>query len=245
LQGTPYSDFGSSAEDRAVVEMVRKLDRRTLMEARRLFTISGNTAARLKRYLELEAEPLYPPPPLRDALAPAESGDYVLSVGRLDRMKRSHLFLEALARTKTPLRGVVVGQGPEMSALRGLAARLGVEDRIEFTGRLGNDELVRRYAGALGVFYAPFDEDYGYVTLEAFHAGKPVVTTADSGGVLEFVEHGETGWIAGRSEAAMIAPLLDRLWNDRARAAELGKAGRNRALKIDWDRVITALTATL
>lgn len=245
LQGTPYSDFGASAEDRAAVEMVRRLDRRTLGEARRLFTISGNTAARLKRYLDLDAQPLYPPTPLRDALAPAASGDYVLSVGRLDRMKRSHLLLEALARTDNPVRGVVVGEGPEMTALQALAARLGVQERVEFAGRLDDEELAKRYAGALGVFYAPFDEDYGYVTVEAFHAGKPVITTADAGGVLEFVEHGKTGWIAGRAEAAAIAPLLDRLWKDRAEAAELGEAGRERVRQMDWDGVISALTATL
>ncbi len=54
----------------------------------------------------------------------------------------------------------------------------------------------RRYAHALGVIYPPTDEDYGYVTLEAMLAAKPVITCTDSGGPLEFVTNDETGLIA-------------------------------------------------
>ena len=66
---------------------------------------------------------------------------------------------------------------------------------MHFTGAVNDEALLELYAGALGVIYAPFDEDYGYVTLEAFLARKPVITARDSGGTLEFVVDGVNGWI--------------------------------------------------
>ena len=66
------------------------------------------------------------------------------------------------------------------------------------------------YARCACVFYAPWDEDYGLVTLEAFHSGKPVVTTDDSGGVLEFVKDGETGLVT-RPDPLAVAESLARL----------------------------------
>ena len=52
------------------------------------------------------------------------------------------------------------------------------------------------YATCRGVLYVPFDEDFGYVTVEAFLSRKPVVTASDSGGPLEFVEDGASGFVA-------------------------------------------------
>ena len=66
LLGTRYSDFSNSEEDRQTVEMIRRMDRRTLGEARRIFTISKNTAARLESFLGIEGRALYPPPSLGD-----------------------------------------------------------------------------------------------------------------------------------------------------------------------------------
>lgn len=244
LLGTGYSDFAPGApRDRRAIDMVRTMDDRTLREARGLFTISGNTAERLKRYNRLEAEPLYPPPRLEGAYHPGDFGDYVLSAGRLDPLKRFDLLVEALAHTETPVRVKLAGAGAEEEKLRALAARLGVADRIDFLGWVADDEMVRLFAGALAVYYAPYDEDYGYVTVEGFKSGKPVVTTADSGGVLEFVEDGVNGFIARAGAAREIAARFDELHRDRHRAKTLGEAGRLQVASIGWDRVIERLTA--
>ncbi len=58
-----------------------------------------------------------------------------------------------------------------------------------------DETLIELYAGALAVVYPPFDEDFGYVTLEAFLARKPVVTGTDSGGPNEFVVDGVNGYV--------------------------------------------------
>jgi glycosyltransferase involved in cell wall biosynthesis len=93
------------------------------------------------------------------------------------------------------------------------------------------------YAGAGAVFYAPFDEDYGLVTLEAFRSARPVVTTTDAGGPLEFVKHAETGLVA-EPEPQAIGRALGQLLGDKALAERLGAAGRAATRSISWDHVI-------
>jgi len=243
LQGSRYSDFADERpRDRRTIEMVRQIDRRTLGEARAIFTISQNVAERLRRGNGLAAEVLYPPPPRDGAFHPGAFGDYVFAVGRLDRLKRFELLVRALAHTETPVRCRIAGTGPEERALGDLAERLGVAGRVELLGWVEDAAVVDLYAGALAVFYAPFDEDYGYVTVEAFRAGKPVVTAADSGGVLEFVEDGATGFVCPPDAPREMAARLDLLFRDRERARALGTAGAARVAGIGWDRVIAALT---
>ena len=245
LKGTRYSDFTDSSEDRRVETMIRAMDRRTLGEARRVFTISGNTAERLDRFLGVHGEPLYPPPALVEVLSPGEPGDYVFTVGRLDAMKRFDLLLRAMAEADGAVRCKIAGSGPEEETLRALAVKLGVADRVELLGRVDDADLPALYAGALAVFYAPYDEDYGYVTVEAFKSGKPVLTTDDSGGVLEFVEDGVNGFVRPSGAPSALGETISRLHADRALAQRLGEAGRRKVEAITWDRVVERLTATL
>jgi len=242
--GTRHSDFApDQPRDARVIEMIRTMDRRTLREARAVFTISGNTAQRLRQFNGIEAEPLHPPPRLLNALHTGTSGDYILGVSRLDRLKRFDLLIRAIAATSAPVRCRIAGTGPEREALAALAARLGVADRVELLGWVEDRELVELYAGALAVFFAPYDEDYGYVTVEAFKSGKPVLTTSDAGAVLEFVRDGETGCVASPDSPQQLAAAMDALARDHDRAAALGSAGRAAVAAIDWDQVIERLTA--
>ena len=110
-------------------------------------------------------------------------------------------------------------------------------------GFVSDDALVDLFRNAVAVVYAPFDEDYGFVTLQAFLAGVPVVTSDDSGGVLEWVENEVTGLVTDGSPEAMGA-ALDRLAGDPEFAARLGAAGRERVLELSWDHVVTTLCGT-
>jgi len=245
LLGSPYSDFAEGRpRDRRAMEMVRSIDRRTLAEARAVYAISANVAGRLRRGNGLAAEVLHPPSPLGGAIHQGDFGDYVFAAGRLDRLKRFDLLVRAMAHVETPLACRIAGTGPEEGELRELAARLGVGSRVEFLGWTEEGAVADLYAGCLAVFYAPFDEDYGYVTVEAFQAGKPVVTAADAGGVLEFVEDGVTGFVCPPGSPREIAARLDLLFRDRdrERARALGAAGALRVKDISWDRVVAALT---
>jgi glycosyltransferase involved in cell wall biosynthesis len=90
------------------------------------------------------------------------------------------------------------------------------------------------------VIYPPFDEDFGYVTLEAFLSRKPVVTTADSGEPTEFVIQDETGLVVEPDPQA-VGEAIARLASDRQRAERLGAAGYDRARQITWSGTIERL----
>jgi glycosyltransferase involved in cell wall biosynthesis len=240
LCGTVFSDFAHVDLDVGLRRQLIDLDTAMLGECRRVFTNARNTAARLEKFNGLRAEPLYHPPRLADRLTAGQAGDYILSVGRLETVKRHDLAIRALAQADGPTRLVVVGEGTQEANLRRLAEDLAVADRVRFEGATSDERLIELYAGALAVIYAPFDEDYGYVTLEAFLARKPVVTARDSGGTLEFVEDGVNGLVCD-PEPAAVAAAFSRLDADRARARALGDAGCDRARLVTWDGVIERL----
>jgi glycosyltransferase involved in cell wall biosynthesis len=211
-----------------------------LGESRRVFTISRLTSARLQKFNAVAAEPLYHPSRLADRLRAGPYGDYVLSVGRIESIKRVDLVIRAMRHVDPGVRLLVAGEGTQQEHARRAAEEAGVTDRVTFLGAVTDEMLVELYAGALAVPYVPFEEDYGYVTLESFLARKPVVTAQDSGGPLEFVEHGVNGLVCAPAPEA-VAEAINRLAADRSRAASLGDAGFERARSVTWDGVIERL----
>jgi len=240
LCGTSFSEFEHAEADVRLRDTLMRLDREVLSESKRIFTNAKNTAARLAKYNGLVGEPLYHPPPHAGILRPGPYGDYVLSVGRLELNKRVDLIVRAMAIADPSVRLIVVGEGPQRPQLEALAAASGVAGRITWTGRVDERRLVDLYAGALAVVFPPYDEDYGYITLEAFLAHKPVITTTDAGGPLEFVDDGATGLVAAPDPEA-IGAAVSRLAGDRQLAAYLGRAGYERVRSISWDDVIDRL----
>jgi glycosyltransferase involved in cell wall biosynthesis len=237
--GTPYSDFTSAPEDRRTREVIGQIDRVGLSEARKVFANSSTVASRLLRYNGVRSEPLYHPPPFVGRYRDGPFGDSVLWVGRLDEWKRPGLLLEALPHAPEA-RAVFVGSGPEETRLKRLAGELGVSDRVRWAARVDEGELLRLYAEARIVAVTASGEDLGYVPLEAFLSGKPVLTTEDAGGPLEFVRDGETGIVvAPRPEAIGVALRL--AWPRVETLRALGEAGRRRAARLDWDGPIAAL----
>jgi glycosyltransferase involved in cell wall biosynthesis len=242
LCGTEYSDFDHTEGDVGLRATLLELDTQTLGECRRIYTNAANTAGRLARYNGLAAEPLYHPPQLAGRLHPGPYGDYVLGVGRLETVKRPQLVIEAMRHVDPGITAVLAGEGTQRANLEALAGRLGVASRVRFLGAVSDDALVELYAGALAVAYVPFDEDFGYVTLEAFLARKPVVTARDSGGTLEFVEDGVNGAIVEPQPEA-VAAAINGYAADRRRAASHGDAGQARAATVTWQGVIERLIA--
>lgn len=240
LDRTSLGQFGESRVDRATRRAIHRLDRLALGEARRLFAISGNVANRLQQSLGMQAEVLVPPPQKLDYRC-EDYGDFVLSVGRLDRMKRVDLLLEAASGLEE-LTVVIVGAGPQREELEKLASKRGLDGRVTFTGRIEPDELAGLYARCLGVFYAPIDEDLGFVPYEAFLAEKPVITTHDAGGPLDAVANHRTGLVCEPTAAAVReACMYLAAHRDDARA--WGRHGRKLAEAITWDAVVERLLA--
>ena len=238
LDRTQLGQFGESPEDRALRRKVQDLDRVALGEATRLFAISANVAGRLEASTGLRAEVLpHPPQPLEfhcDGY-----GEFVLSVNRLDRAKRIELLLEAAA-LDARLEVVIAGDGPDRARLEQLARDRGLNGRARFAGRVSETELADLYARCLAVYYAPVDEDYGMVPLEAFLSEKPVLTTTDSGGPLEVVADGTTGIVVS-PDASEIARAASWLREHRDAAASYGQAGKAVASEVTWDRSLARL----
>jgi glycosyltransferase involved in cell wall biosynthesis len=240
LDRTELGQFGESAEDRATRRRVLELERTVLGEARRIFATSRNVARRLRESTGLEAE-LMPHPPQDLAYPESVGEEFVLSVGRLDRAKRNDLLLEALA-VEPGLRCVIVGDGPDRGRLEELAERHGLDGRASFAGRVDADELAGLYSRCLAVYYAPVDEDFGMVPYEAFLAGKPVVTTTDSGGPLEVVADRRTGLVC-EPRAAELAQACAWLGSHLDEARAFGLAGRDTARAVTWNGAIERLLA--
>ncbi len=239
---SPWSDFGTDETSLEAQRQLVEWDTRALAEAEKLFTTSAVVARRLAQYNGLSGSPLYHPPPLYDRLHSGPPGDYVLCPTRLAQNKRPQLVVAAMASVRHPIRAVIAGRGPLAADLRAQADTLGVGERIDLPGFVTDDDLVELYANALAVIYPPLDEDYGYVTLQAFLAGKPVITTSDSGGVLEWVTDGVTGLVTdGTPEAIGLA--IDRLASSPELAHRLGEAGRQLVVDLDWAPVVARLLA--
>ncbi len=240
LAGTIFSDFAHTESDVALRARIVALDTEMLGECRRLYANAQNTADRAARFNGVPAEGLYHPPRLAGRLAPGPYGDYVLSVGRLESVKRVDLAIRALATVPGRLRLKVAGTGTQAHTFQALAESLGVADRVDFLGSVDDDALLALYSGALAVVFPPFDEDFGYVTLEAFLSRKAVITTVDAGGPNEFVVDQVNGFSCAPDPAALghAMATLDR---DRRLAASYGDAGYARASEITWTGVIERL----
>ena len=233
---TDLGQFSESPADRATRRAVERLDRVALGECRRVFATSRNVADRLARSVDVEAEVL-PHPPQKLDYRTDSYDDFVLSVNRVDRAKRIDLLIEAAA-AEPGLRVVVAGDGPDRPRLEQLARDRGLNGRIEFRGRVPDDELVDLYARCRAVFYAPLDEDFGMVPYEAFLAEKPVLTTSDAGGPLEVVHDRETGLVTAPEPAEIARAALSL---DEATARAYGQAGRRLAERVTWDACIERL----
>lgn len=240
---TPFGDLNHDAEGRAVAGEIREWDGRFLPDHRALFSNSKNVQERLRRYNGLESQVLYHPPANAEQFHCAEFENFVLAPGRLDSMKRQHLMIEAMRLLPEHVKLVLIGScdGEYGRAAREAAARLG-SDRVVFRGIVSEAEKIALFGRCLAVYNGVYDEDYGYITLEGFLAGKPVITHPDSGGPLEFIVHRENGFVVPASPDD-IADCVRRLAETPETARRIGAAGRDTidALGIDWGNVIEKL----
>jgi len=137
---------------------------------------------------------------------------------------------------------VVCGDGWRLEQMRQLARRLGVEQRIRFTGWLGGEELARELAEA-SVVAVPsiWPEPFGLVGIEAFAAGRPVVASA-TGGMSDWLEDGVNGLSAKPGDPSALADALNELLGDPARQQSMGNAGRQMAAaRFSRERHVTGL----
>ncbi len=247
LWGTPFAGMPDEPETRRVRDMVIQADNLCLRDAKELYTNSKIVAGRLKRYNDIDADGvLYPPLDRPELFGPGEHGDYFFYPSRLNAIKRQHVAVEAMRHVRSPFRLVLAGK-PDTEAygaeLRRRVEEWGLQDKVQLLGWISEEEKARWMRGAFAALYLPHDEDsYGYVTLEAFHSHKPVLTFTDSGGTDEIVEDGVNGLMLAPTAEAL-ARGMEGLWAARGRTREMGRAAHETLVnkQIHWDRIVDRL----
>ena len=222
-------------------QLVQTADRYLLgHRVKRLFVISATVQRRLQTFLGVPSEVLYPPPPVRpyrvDAYEP-----YLFAVSRFTPLKRMALIVESLARPPAAgIRAVLAGEGEQQAEVARLVRERGLEDRVSLPGRLDDAALVGHLARCRAVVFPPFDEDYGFVTVEAFASRKPVITCTDSGGPTELVVDGSNGLLAAPDPDAL-ARAFRRLVDDEREAVAMGESGAVVAARLTWPDTVRQL----
>jgi len=176
---------------------------------------------------------------LKSACREGGNGPRIVSVSNLMRSKGIDLNLYAIhrLRSKHPtIRYVVVGDGPEFAALRALARRLCIEDRVEFVGRLPHLKALQ-YIATADVFSLPsWSEGFGIVYIEAMACGKPVITCQGEGPE-DFVEHGKTGLLVKPRDVDSLVEALDFLLSHPKEARAMGEHARRVVLEnYTWEK---------
>ncbi|MGH9146100.1 MAG: glycosyltransferase family 4 protein [Vicinamibacterales bacterium] len=207
---------------------------------RKVFTISRTVQMRLERWGNIPAEVLHPPPPQRPYRCD-EYGNYIFAVSRLAPLKRLSLLIEALARPEANhLICLIAGEGEEQHALQHAIETRGLSSRVHLIGRISDDELLNHLARCRAVCFPPRDEDYGFVTVEAFASRKPVITCTDSGGAAELVVDDVNGRVVSPRPEALALALRDVMDNP-ATAGRLGEAGYEQVAKMTWEQALKKL----
>jgi len=208
----------------------------------KLFVQSQTIQRRLAIWPELRSQVLYPPAPPR-AYRCSGYGDYIFMASRLTRLKRAALLIEALATSEgAGIKAVIAGEGEERAALEALITTRRLGDRIRLVGHLDDAGLLQHLAECRAVCFPPLQEDYGFVTVEAFASRKAVVTCRDSGGPAELVTDGVTGFVCDPAPEA-VARALRQLCDDRALAERMGAAAFEAGAQLNWPDVVRHLTA--
>lgn len=225
-----------------------------------VITVSAAEAATVVHRLGGSAEHIAIVPPGVDEITFHPAGDgtagrnpsatdagYVVVAARLQPLKGLDLAIAAVAAVPEALRPdlVIAGDASDdyagyIDELTGLAASLGIADRVRFVGPQSRSRLAALMCEARLVLVPSHSETYGLVALEASASGVPVVAAA-AGGLCEAVLDGETGVLLHSREPADWAAAMSRVLSDPALAARLADNGRQRAEYLTWTRSAEAL----
>lgn len=181
----------------------------------------------------------------RSTFADADTS-VILFVGRLIKAKGVRYLIEALPDILAQRRVValVVGDGPERTALEHLARDLHVEHCVHFVGSVPHANIYTYYSIA-DVFVGPslnipgeWTEAQGNTFVEALFARVPVVAS-HVGGIPDAILHEQTGLLVQERAPGQIARAVLRLLSDARLAAALKEAGYNHA-RLNFSRYESA-----
>lgn len=164
----------------------------------------------------------------------------LLSVGSLDFHKGFDVLIRAMPRileVEPEAVLLIVGEGPERERLTSLQAKLGIENKVIFAGRVPNTQLPP-YENACDLFVMPSrEESFGIAAVEAMACGKPVIGTT-AGGLAETIDNGQTGLVVEPDNVEQLASVAIRILKDKSLATRLGNNARYKVeTDFNWTNV--------
>jgi glycosyltransferase involved in cell wall biosynthesis len=168
----------------------------------------------------------------RTATAPMPTA---IAAGRLVPEKGFDVLVRAFARVAShhpKSRLIIAGDGPESGPLGRLAQTLGVGERVEFPGHLSHDVLLAAVRSAwVTCVPSVWEEPFGMIAAEAQMHGVAVVASR-TGGLVEIIADGETGYLVPPGDVATLADRLDAVFSDLSAAMACGRRGHDRVREI-------------
>lgn len=151
-------------------------------------------------------------------------------IGRLENYKGVHDLLEAFAmflKKHPQFRLKIAGTGGYEQYLKEMSVKLGVQEHIDWLGKIGPEERDNFY-GSVSTIVVPSNywENFPLVAQEALLRGIPSIG-ANIGGIPEIIRDGETGRIVPISSPMKIAEALDNVYSQKQKTIEMAIAGRN------------------
>ena len=229
----------------------------TIRTADAVTAISDSTAALVRSFVERDVTVIPYGASLVDDGRPVVRAPFsdpdrpmnVLFVGRLVQRKGVEILVDAVSRMEMEARLTIVGAGEWEGRIRESVVRHGLEEVVELTGRISDEDLARRYETA-DVFVLPAvtddkgdTEGLGVVLLEAMRFERPVVASA-TGGIVDIVRDDENGWLVPEGDAWALATLLDKVARNPGVARDMGVAARaDASRRFAWDTIVDATTA--
>jgi glycosyltransferase involved in cell wall biosynthesis len=245
LWETPFSDMHLWSDGDFIRNTIRKNDTLYLNEAKKIFTISNNVSKRLKKYNNIEATTLYPPPQHYDKFICKEYDNFIFYPSRIDPMKRQRILVESAIYLKYDTKIYIAGAGSqeEVAYLESFVIKNKLENKVKLLGFISEKDKLDYYSRCLCVYFGAYDEDYGYITLEALSSRKPIIVHTDAGGPLEFVEDMKNGFVVEPNPIS-VAKKINELASNTERARKMGELGHRTLSEknINWDHLIDKLT---
>jgi len=156
---------------------------------------------------------------------PMSDAREILFVGQVIRGKGVDLMLKALTNLEGEWRATIVGEGNHLETCKRLAEDLGISNRVNFPGWIPHQDLDDYYRSArLLVVPSRWPEPFGMVGIEAMARGRPVVAFAN-GGIPDWLDHGNTGWLVPAADLTGMASAIQGLLDDASLASRMGQAG--------------------
>lgn len=227
--------------------LITAADNQDIPLSRKVYTNAVETSNRLKQYNNIDSEVLMPPLKNSELYYGSKTGNYLFFQARITPLKRQHLAVEAMKYVKSGVELIIAGRSESEHYLKNLKSIIHenrLEKRVKIINDWISDETKREMmADSLACIYIPYQEDScGFTSMEALYSGKPVITCVDSGGTGEIIEDGKNGYIV-QSNPESLASAMDKLFENKQIAENMGIDGRNHITKMDitWPSTIRRL----